>query len=190
MRRIARGRPSPALVVSIVALLVAMGGTSYAAFSLPNNSVGTQQLKHGAVTPGKVAKSTVRLFKGQTGPRGLRGATGLKGDAGVQGLPGIQGPAGTNAATHAVVRTATTSVANNTSDFARATCNAGEIAVGGGGAFVNTDPPGNEWIQRNGPTIGNLVASAGQTADGWFARGMNTSGAANDLTAFAVCVSP
>ena len=48
------GRPSPALVVSLIALFVALGGTSYAAFSLPKNSVGTAQLKTGAVTGSKL----------------------------------------------------------------------------------------------------------------------------------------
>jgi hypothetical protein len=36
--------PSPALVVSVIALVVALGGTSYAAFTLPKNSIGTKQL--------------------------------------------------------------------------------------------------------------------------------------------------
>lgn len=51
--------PSPALVVSLVALFVALGGTSYAALSLPKNSVGTSQLKNGAVTNKKVAKKLI-----------------------------------------------------------------------------------------------------------------------------------
>ena len=46
--------PSPALVVATIALIVALGGTSYAALS--NNSVGTNQLKNGAV--GYLVKDT------------------------------------------------------------------------------------------------------------------------------------
>src|SRR3954462_13377547 len=46
--------PSPALVISLIALFVALGGTSYAAITLPANSVGTKQLKDGAVTPAKL----------------------------------------------------------------------------------------------------------------------------------------
>jgi hypothetical protein len=45
MRDLKSYRPSPALVVSAVALSVALGGTSYAAIVLPANSVGTKQLK-------------------------------------------------------------------------------------------------------------------------------------------------
>ena len=51
-------RPSPGLVVGIIALFVALGGTSYAAIvTLPSGSVGTAQLKNGAVTAGKINAS-------------------------------------------------------------------------------------------------------------------------------------
>lgn len=54
MHRIARYRPTPAMVVATIALLVALGGTGYAATALPVNSVGTAQLKAGAVNAAKV----------------------------------------------------------------------------------------------------------------------------------------
>jgi hypothetical protein len=40
--------------VGYLALFVALGGASYAALSLPARSVGTTQLKNGAVTPAKL----------------------------------------------------------------------------------------------------------------------------------------
>jgi hypothetical protein len=52
-------RPSPALVVSIVALIVAMGGTGYAALRIPANSVGSAQLRQGAVTGTKIKAGAV-----------------------------------------------------------------------------------------------------------------------------------
>ncbi|MBV9311991.1 MAG: hypothetical protein JOZ73_14260 [Solirubrobacterales bacterium] len=52
-------RPSPALIISLIALLVALGGTSYAAFKLPKNSVGTKQLKKNAVTTAKIKNKAV-----------------------------------------------------------------------------------------------------------------------------------
>ncbi len=52
-------RPSPALIVAVIALIISMGGTGYAAFTLPSNSVGTKQLKNGAVTAAKVKRHSL-----------------------------------------------------------------------------------------------------------------------------------
>ena len=46
-------------VVAYLALFVALGGTSYAAVNLPAGSVGTKQLRNGAVTNKKLAKGSV-----------------------------------------------------------------------------------------------------------------------------------
>jgi hypothetical protein len=56
-------RPGASLVISVVALFVALGGTGYAAFSLPANSVGTRQLKNGAVTSNKLGNHSVGAVK-------------------------------------------------------------------------------------------------------------------------------
>ena len=53
------GHPGLALVVSSIALIAALGGTSYAAFSLPTSSVGTKQLKDHAVTTKKISNGSV-----------------------------------------------------------------------------------------------------------------------------------
>lgn len=50
MRKRSLRRPSPALVISLITLFVALGGTTYAATSLPRDSVGTAQIKPRAVT--------------------------------------------------------------------------------------------------------------------------------------------
>jgi hypothetical protein len=52
-----RSRPSHATVVAYLALFVALGGSAYAAVGLPRNSVGTKQLKDGAVTSAKFKRS-------------------------------------------------------------------------------------------------------------------------------------
>ncbi len=57
MTRFRPRRPSPALIIATIALLIAMGGTGYAAFKLPTNSVGTKRLKNGAVTTKKLNKN-------------------------------------------------------------------------------------------------------------------------------------
>src|SRR4051794_17688547 len=51
-------RPSPALIISIIALIAALTGTAYAA-SLGKNSVGSRQLKSKSVTTGKIANNSV-----------------------------------------------------------------------------------------------------------------------------------
>ena len=45
--------------IALIALFVAMGGTAYAAATLPPNSVGTKQLKRSAVTGAKVKNDTI-----------------------------------------------------------------------------------------------------------------------------------
>jgi hypothetical protein len=79
------------MVVSMISRFVALGGTSYAAITLPKDSVGALQLRSGSVTPPKVAKSTVALFKGQRGPAGAQGQAGPAGPAGPAGKTGARG---------------------------------------------------------------------------------------------------
>ena len=61
--------PSPALVIALVALFIALGGTSYAAVTLPKNSVGAKQLKKNAVTGVKIKNGAVTA--GKINPAGL-----------------------------------------------------------------------------------------------------------------------
>jgi hypothetical protein len=49
--------------IAYLALIVALGGTSYAAINLPANSVGPRQLKSGAVTTNKLANGSVTAKK-------------------------------------------------------------------------------------------------------------------------------
>jgi len=88
------GSPSPALVVSLLALFVALAGTTYAATSLPKNSVGTAQLKNGAVTKKKISRTTRTALKGNRGPQGPNGATGPPGLQGMRGMQGLKGDTG------------------------------------------------------------------------------------------------
>lgn len=72
--------------VAYLALFVALGGTGYAASRIPHNSVGTQQLRNGAVTLDKVRPTTQKALRGQTGAAGPRGPVGAPGAAGVPGV--------------------------------------------------------------------------------------------------------
>jgi hypothetical protein len=109
MRRLLSHRPSPSMVVALLALFVALSGGAYAATQLPDASVGSAQLKSGAVTEAKLRDGSVTARKvkahslvaqdfaagqlpaGATGPQGPLGA---QGPAGAQGPQGAQGPAG------------------------------------------------------------------------------------------------
>ena len=98
-------RPSPALLISIIALVAATGGTSYAALSLAKNSVGAREIKSGAVRSAEIKNGSVTakdLAKGvlpaaqpgAAGPQGPAGAKGADGAAGAQGAKGDRGETG------------------------------------------------------------------------------------------------
>ena len=85
MRRL-RERLTFANVTASLALFIALGGTSYAAITLPRNSVGTNQLRTGAVRSVEVKDRSLeardlslkarRFLKGQKGERGPARAGG------------------------------------------------------------------------------------------------------------------
>lgn len=91
---------SYANVMATVAVFLALGGGAYAAAQLPENSVGSKQIKKGAVTPKKLAKSTKRYIK-RTG----KGKTGAQGPQGIQGIQGVKGDPGKDGATGSALLT-------------------------------------------------------------------------------------
>ena len=77
------------MLVACVSLMVALGGTGYAAIKLPRNSVGSTQLKANAVTGAKVKdRSLAAKDFGGTLPRGPRGPAGPPGQPGSGSGPG------------------------------------------------------------------------------------------------------
>jgi hypothetical protein len=98
-----RSHLSFANLVSLMALFVALGGTTYAAVTLPNDSVGIKQIKKNAVGISEIRKNAVR--SGEVRNRSLRRVdfaagqlpAGDKGDKGDQGIQGIQGVPGEDA---------------------------------------------------------------------------------------------
>lgn len=94
LHRISR-RPSPATIISLLALFVALGGTGYAAVALaPKNSVGSAQVINGSLQKKDLNKKTIAALKGNRGARGAAGAAGAAGPAGATGAAGPAGPAG------------------------------------------------------------------------------------------------
>ena len=80
----------PATIIALIALFVALGGTSYAVSQLPKNSVGNKQLRRDAVTTSKVKDGSLRSkdFKAGQLPAGPQGAQGERGAQGEQGRQG------------------------------------------------------------------------------------------------------
>jgi len=84
-----RTRPSPALVVAVAALVVALGGTSYAAgmigsADIKDNSIRSKDIRSDAVKGSDVRDGSLKAkdFKAGSLPAGAQGP------AGPQGLPG------------------------------------------------------------------------------------------------------
>lgn len=67
MSRGIASRLTYANVVATAALFIALGGGAYAAFKVPKNSVGTKQLKNGAVTNKKLRNGAVTGGKVKAG---------------------------------------------------------------------------------------------------------------------------
>jgi len=76
---------SPATVISLVALFVALGGTSYAALGIPRNSVGSAQVINDSLRTADLSARARAALKGNRGPAGPAGAQGEPGPAGAKG---------------------------------------------------------------------------------------------------------
>ena len=60
-------RITPSLVISVIALVVALGGASYAALKIPKNSVTAKKIKKNAVTAAKLKAGSVNSSKVKDG---------------------------------------------------------------------------------------------------------------------------
>ena len=63
MNLLKRHLPSPAMIVALVALFVALGGAAYAGVTLSNNSVKSATIKNGEVKTADLANSAVTNLK-------------------------------------------------------------------------------------------------------------------------------
>jgi hypothetical protein len=90
-----RAHMTYANVMATIAVFIALGGSSYAAITLPRNSVGDAQLRTGAVRSAEIKDRSIRTSDLATSTRSvLRGQAGPQGPAGAPGATGAQGPAG------------------------------------------------------------------------------------------------
>jgi hypothetical protein len=79
-------------VMATVGVFLALGGASYAAIKLPANSVGSKQIKDGAVASADIKNHSIKAgdFKGGL-PSGPRGAQGERGPAAAKYWARIKG---------------------------------------------------------------------------------------------------
>jgi hypothetical protein len=175
MRRISLRRPSPALVIACLALLVALGGTGYATvLQVPRNSVGTPQLRSSAVTTNKLAANSVTSAKVRNGTLRRVDFVGGKLPAGPPGPAGPVGPPGVSA----VERVEATSVTNSTPGrTTQVACPTGKRLLGGG-ARLNPLLP-QVALQQSFPDNDNVYRAS--------AREVNPTGSTWSITVFAVC---
>ncbi|HVN62560.1 MAG TPA: hypothetical protein VMT59_14990 [Gaiellaceae bacterium] len=176
---------SPATILAGIALLIALGGTSYAAIVLPANSVGTPQLKNSAVTSIKVKDRSLlsRDFAPGQIPPGPAGPTGPQGPA---------GPAGpTGAAAGAIVHLTAVPAPPGTTTSGVAACASGQKATGGG-AYLLGNTTDTDHLTTSTPVIAtggstfNTVADGG-TATGWYASIYSSGPVARTLNVYVIC---
>lgn len=86
------------MIVALIALFLALGGTSYAVISIPKKSVGAAQLKKGAVSAPKVRANAIRSASVKDGSLLSRDFKAGQLPAGPVGPAGPAGPAGPSSA--------------------------------------------------------------------------------------------
>jgi len=118
-----RDKLTYANVMATVAVFIAIGGTSYAAITLPVNSVGAKQLRSGSVGKAEVRARAITSSKIRNGSITSADIASTTRGA-LRGEPGPPGPAGV--ALRASINSGGTQVAGNAT---------GTLAPGGG-AFV------------------------------------------------------
>ena len=149
MRRPRFRRPSPAMAVALLALLVALGGTATAASVVLIKS--SKQVAKGSISLSDLSSSAQKALKGKTGPAGPIGPAGLAGAAGAAGAVGATGAAGTPA----------------TRLFATVTVSAGTATLvrGAGVVSVSTSSPGSGNVKFNQNISGcTWIATAGSVS--------------------------
>ena len=178
--------------VGLLALLIALGGTSYAATQLPKASVGTTQLKAGAVTTPKLSTKVKQKLDragvpGPTGPQGPQGQPGQPGQPGEQGVPGPQGPTSVGVGginTSITPAAGTTSIGSSTSVTLAAT---GKVLVYATGTFTHSCGPGpctrTFSVQVDGTTVPGATDSITVAASGTGGRPINLVGVLTNVAA-------
>jgi hypothetical protein len=199
MRKFLR-RPSPAMIVACLALLVALGGTSVAAVNqLGRNTVDTPQLVNGAVTNPKIRNNAINSSKvanrsllrsdfapGQlpAGPVGPQGPAGPTGPAGAAGAAGVVGPITVRSNSVSVVDTGNDDGTYNTGRIRR-DCEGNERAISAGTSWGDDGSDLRLFTQELEPKL-----NAQNQVIGFEAVGGNNTGESSNFTVYVLCYTP
>lgn len=177
-------------VTATLALVIALGGTSYAAISITgknirNNTITSADIRNGTIRGADVAASSITSGKIRNGNLLARDFKAGQLPAGAPGPQGAQGPTGV---TNVVARYAYSQgpVPANQRVAVTAACAPGEKAVSGG-ASTSSDA---FRVRESKPTGGLANADGGTTTTGWRVEADNVSGVDNPLAVFVVCAGP
>jgi len=149
-------RPSPAMLVAVTALVVSLGGNSYAAVKLAKNSVNSQAIKDGQVKRADLARNAVGTDQVAAGSLLANDFEAGQLPAGPQGPKGDKGEKG-------LTSFAVRANAGQQPDAVTAPCNPGEVAVSGGAhsfdgvSATSTDVPtevDGRRVRPNGVLVG------------------------------------
>jgi hypothetical protein len=179
-------RPSAAMVVALVALFAALGGTGYAAVTLSGRSIQKHTLPANRVVDNALGGGQINESKLGPVPTAQQAVT-------AQTATNTQQLQGRDAAAFLASRTRVEinqlNVVNNATATVTASCLQGEKGIGGGAAWmiVNSDNPTGFDAQLNASFP---LPAAGGAAEitGWRAVGINRTGATRGLRAYVVCV--
>lgn len=160
-----RKRLTPSMVISLIALFVALSGTAVAGTGLITGA----QIKDHSIGYNDLNAVTVNRLKGARGPAGPSGPAGEPGPAGAAGVAG-----GFNPAKVSYVTSAVTALGSAAVGTASVECPAGTRVIGGGAA-----------------TSGDKLWASSMTGNGWYAGAIGYGfGIGGNLTAYAICAAP
>jgi hypothetical protein len=180
-------KPSPALIVAIVALSAALVGTAVAG-PIAGISLSKKEKKQTSKIARKQANKVFNKRRGQlVGPQGPKGENGAVGS---------RGPTGPSGATNVVMRKGPSfSISRNSFAVGNATCNPGERATGGGVLTENVYYPtvvsSFPLPQPNEASPNNGVTPTGWRV--WMANkdvGSDEAPASTSATPYVICASP
>jgi hypothetical protein len=165
------------MVVACTALMVALGGTGYAATQLPAKSVGQAQLRNGAVGNLQIRDGAITKGKLHTGA--VSGVAIRNGSIEAKDIA----KSAQTAATSSVHQASGDPIAPGAVGAVSATCDPGERATGGGGGFAGP-------AVTNDKMVDSIPVGDERPILRWRVSLFNGGTAPRTPVAYVLCVGP